>query len=570
MFVKFTAFNRLNQKHIIHFCISTIIMTNKEVANVFNTLGKIMELHGENPFKTRSYSSAYINIRKLPFPVVEKSKEELQTYPGIGKAIADKIIELKETGELFTLNKYLEKTPPGVVQLLGMKGFGPKKIKAVWEQLNIESPGELLYACHENRLVELKGFGAKTQASLIDQLTYFMDSQGKYLFGHVIQEGIELLGILRDKFQSDRFEFTRTIQRKMPVVDGIEILTTADEEGINKELSTLSEVELSEGSYYFKGTKVIIYQSTEDYYNDALFLYSGSDEFISSWQEEYDIPDDGGLSSDSFKALDLAYIPPEARESANILQEAEETDDLQLIVQEDIRGVVHTHSVYSDGTNTVKEMAEASQSAGYEYLVMSDHSKAAFYANGLDEDRVLQQMREIDQLNKEMSNFRVFKSIECDILYDGSLDYDDEFLQRFELVIASVHSNLKMPIDKATDRILKAVSHPATRILGHPTGRLLLSREGYPIDHEKIIDACADHGVSIEINASPYRLDLDWSWIDYARFKGVLLSINPDAHSIAGIKDIEFGVIAARKGGLRAAECLNAKTLSEFEQWINK
>ena len=543
-------------------------MTNKEVANVFNTLGKIMELHGENPFKTKSYSSAYINIRKLPFSVIDKTKEELIQLPGIGKAIAEKIVELKETGEISALNSFLDKTPKGIVELLGVKGFGPKKVKAVWEELHVESPGELLYACYENRLVELKGFGAKTQETLIDQLTYFLDSQGKYLFGHIEEESIELLSKLRGHFSDFRFEFTRTLQRKMPVVDGIEILTDGDVSLMVDYISELPEIELINEVYHYKGSKVLFYPCHSDDFDNELFCQGGSEAFISSWLSQYPIPTGGGVDRESFEQLGIAFIPSESRELSGIIDKAAHTLDLSLIELSDIRGVVHCHSTYSDGTNTLREMAQASQSAGYEYLVISDHSKAAFYANGLNEDQVFQQMIEIDRLNAEFSDFRIFKSIECDILYDGSLDYDDQFLKEFELVIASVHSNLKMPLEKATERIIKAVENPATTILGHPTGRLLLSREGYPLDHKKVIDACAKNGVVIEINASPYRLDLDWEWIQYACEKNVMLSINPDAHSIAGIKDIAYGVIAARKGGLRADQCLNTKGVNDFLEWL--
>ncbi len=220
-----------------------------------------------------------------------------------------------------------------------------------------------------------------------------------------------------------------------------------------------------------------------------------------------------------------------------------------LVEVADIKGVVHTHSTYSDGMNTLREMAEYSKQLGYEYLVMSDHSKSAFYANGLQPERVLSQMAEIDALNQELAPFRNFKGIESDILNDGSLDYSEDILSKFEVIIASVHTNLRMDEAKATQRVIKAVENPHTRILGHPTGRLLLSRQGYPLDHQKVIDACAANGVAIELNASPYRLDVDWTWIPYALEKGVMISINPDAHSKQGIHDIHYGVLSARKGG---------------------
>jgi len=234
----------------------------------------------------------------------------------------------------------------------------------------------------------------------------------------------------------------------------------------------------------------------------------------------------------------------------------------------DIKGVVHNHSTWSDGRNSIKEMAEACMERGFEYLVMSDHSKTAVYANGLQEERVRQQHIEIDALNKSLSPFKIFKSIESDILYDGTLDYSDEVLKTFDLVIASVHSQLRMPEEKAMERLMAAIEHPATNILGHMTGRLLLSRPGYPVNHKLIIDACAKHKVAIEINANPYRLDMDYHWLPYAQEQGVLISINPDAHSIDGINDIKYGVFAAQKGGLLKQNTLNACTLDEFKNWL--
>lgn len=545
-------------------------MTNKELANQFNGLAKIMELYGENPFKIRSYSSAYINIRKQAEPLFEKSKEELLQVPGIGQAIADKIVELRETGQMKALNKYLEKTPPGIVELMEVKGFGPKKVKAVWDELGIESPGELLYACHENRLIDLKGFGVKTQMSLIQQLTYFLDSRGKYLYGHIIEESLELLDLLKKAFDYGLFDFTRGLQRKMPIVDGIEIITNVNKEEIELWLSKFPDTEFVEGLYFYKGSKIIFYAVQNDVYFNELFLNSGSEEFISAWTSELAIPEEGGSSTSSFEKLSIAFIPPETRESASIISKAKIQTDLDIIDYEDIKGVVHAHTTYSDGSNTLVDMAHACEQKGFQYLAISDHSKAAFYANGLNEDRVLAQISEIEKLNNTNTKFKIFKGIECDILYSGELDYEDNFLEVFDFVIISVHSNLKMDKEKATSRLLKAIEHPASTILGHPTGRLLLSREGYPIDHKKIIEACAQNRVSIEINASPYRLDLDWQWINYAREKEVLLSINPDAHSIAGINDIRFGIDAARKAGLTSSECLNTKDVVAFGQWINQ
>jgi DNA polymerase (family X) len=267
-----------------------------------------------------------------------------------------------------------------------------------------------------------------------------------------------------------------------------------------------------------------------------------------------------------FDKANLPFIAPELRENGSVLTLAAANQLPDLINLGDIKGVIHTHTTYSDGLHSVEEMAKTAQHLGYQYIGITDHSKAAFYANGLKEDRVLAQWAEIDRLNSAFFNFKILKGIECDILNDGAMDYNEELLSGFDFVIASVHSNLKMNEEKATARLIKAVENQYVTILGHPTGRLLLSREGYPIDHEKVIDACAANGVSIELNAHPWRLDMDWTWIPRARERGVLISVNPDAHSTSGINDIRYGIMAARKGGLDAAGCLNARDVDGFLQ----
>jgi DNA polymerase (family 10) len=267
-------------------------------------------------------------------------------------------------------------------------------------------------------------------------------------------------------------------------------------------------------------------------------------------------------------ALGIQYIVPELREGLNEVDAATTNSIPDLIEYSDIRGSLHNHSTYSDGHNTLREMAEYCKGMGLEYLGICDHSKSAFYANGLSVERIRQQHAEIDHLNSELEPFRIFKGIESDILSDGSLDYTDDILGEFDFVVASIHSNLRMDIDKATSRIITAVSNPFTTILGHPTGRLLLAREGYPVDHKAVIDACADHGVVIELNAHPYRLDLDWRWIRYAISKGVKISVNPDAHSTAGFHDMYYGVCAGRKGFLSSSDTLNCYSLDDIDAFF--
>ena len=524
-----------------------------------------MELHEENPFKIRSYANAYMTLRKIETPLATIPYDELQEIKGVGKAIADKINELLETGELKTYKKYADITPPGVIEMLDIKGLGPKKIKIIWQDLGAESIGELILACNENRLVALKGFGLKTQDKILKQLEYYVDSQGKFLFANLESAAKTVLNELQKSFPDFKFELTGGIRRLNPIVEKIEILTTL--QNIDDLVSSTIAITPNEEAtnLEYNGLPIEFIVSTPENFGKDLFINNSSEEFV---EECGDIPS-FETEIEVFDALNIQFTPPEYRESSVAYEQAKNNSIPSLIEFEDIKGVVHNHSTYSDGINTLKEMADACQKAGYEYLVISDHSQAAFYANGLTEDRVLQQFDEIDTLNKSYTDFKIFKSIECDILNDGSLDYDDDFLNGFDMVIASVHSNLNMDEEKATNRILKAIENPKTHMLGHPTGRLLLAREGYPIDHMKIIDACAENSVAIEINANPLRLDLDWTWLPYALEKGIKISINPDAHSVDQIAYIYYGVCVARKGGLTQENCINSWSLDVFQKWVN-
>ena len=539
-------------------------MSNKEIARKFNLLGKVMELHDENPFKVRSYTSAYASLRKVSSPLVEMSEEELSEIKGVGKAIVGKIVELRDSGSMVTLQRYVDITPPGILEMLQIRGFGPKKVKVIWNQLNITTPGELLMACQENRLVELKGFGMKTQKALQEQLEFYFASRGQVHYAYVIDEANELLVLLQDRFSQKLVELTGEIRRKMPIVNAIEILTTASEEEMEEFILELAE-EIPELLSY-KGYAVEITQVEEAYFGMEQFEKSASKEFLEAADIEYEAYEE---EESIFLEWDMAFVDPEYRESAMAIDQAKYGTLPDLITNEDMLGVVHNHSTYSDGLHTLKEMSDYTRDNGFQYLVMSDHSKAAFYADGLKEDQVEAQWAEIDQINASYDDgFRVYKGIEADILNDGSMDYGNDFLSQFEVVVASIHSQLNMDMEKANRRLIKAIENPHTHILGHMTGRLLLSRAGYPIDHELIIDACAANGMIIELNANPQRLDMDWTWIPSALEKGVMISINPDAHVRESIHYMQFGVLVARKAGLTKEQCLNSKNADDFARWV--
>ena len=542
-------------------------MSNKEIAYAFDELANLMELHEEDDFRIRTYRSAYLTLRKTDRPLAGMSDAEIKEIKGVGQATASKIRELLNSGKMDALEKYRAKTPPGVVEMLDVNGFGPKKVRAVWQEMGIESIGELWYACNENRLVEYKGFGLKTQEDLKQKLEYFLRSKDK-LHLDAAEEladfvGAWLTGKLRGAFVSPVGE----LRRRCPTVEKLELLV-----GYNGELDPVFDQQNlvldkeENGAYHARlenNTPVILHKCLAEEFGSKLFRLSGSPAFIEAFVQAHPGLNFKNLrlEQEVFEKAGLPYVAPELRDTPERLAEASAGKLPLLLEEQDIRGVLHVHTNWSDGQHSLREMCAYARDLGYGYIGITDHSQSAFYANGLKPDRVRAQMDEIDALNAEMAPFRIYKGIESDILNDGALDYEDALLEKFDFVIASVHSNLKMTREKATERVLRAIENPYTTILGHPTGRLLLSREGYPLDWDAVLEACARCGVSIELNANPYRLDIDWTLIPAALRQGIRISINPDAHSREGIHDIRYGVMVARKGGLSAADCFNAAPL---------
>lgn len=550
-------------------------MDNKTIAENFSLLARLMEIHGENSFKIRSYANAAFVIEKLPVAISTLSDEKIFSIKGIGEAIGKKIRWQLENGSLPLLEKYLEQTPAGIIDMLRIKGLGPKKIAIIWKELEIETMGELLYACTENRLLLYKGFGAKTQENIQKAIEFFQKNIGSYLFADLETDTQLFHQKLVAAFPQAAFRLAGLFRRNMPVIDKLEWVTTATANEIIPFLETAQYqlIEKGENSSQFQSpenVRLIFYHTSDETLMKDWFRHSCSDEFLKAWEKKFPLQGVYDNEQMIFDKANLPFIPPFLRESHIILAEAEKRKLPKVIQETDIRAVIHSHSNWSDGIHTIEEMALAARDMGYDYIVLSDHSQSAFYANGLNEQRVKEQHKLIDQLNEKLAPFKIFKSIESDILYDGRLDYPPGILERFDLVIASIHANLKMPEEKAMARLMAAIENPYTTILGHMTGRLLLSREGYPVNHRLIIEACARHEVVIELNAHPKRLDIDWHWLPSCIEKNVLISIDPDAHSIAGFQAIRYGVLAAQKGGLTATQNLSSFSLPAFEAFLKK
>jgi DNA polymerase (family X) len=548
-------------------------MTNSEISDFFTALSKLMDLHAEDSFKSKSYSIAAYNIDQLEANLADMDDASMRVAKGIGASTATKIREILDTGKLAQLEEILSRTPLGVLGIMQIKGLGPKKVRTIWQEMAIESVGELEYACNENRLTLYKGFGQKTQEAVLQNIAFIRNSQGFQLWASVEQTAQNWMARLKQSFPNYQFLPTGAFYRQLETVAEIEIVSNMPADTLPKLWANVPGILMQQEaeSLLLKMPDTIpikFYFVSTDKLASTQFSKACSDEFLSAFQQEFSLPTNAKNEQDIFEANHLQFIAAPLREKANVLQKAKDNSIPKLIEVSDIKGIIHAHSKWSDGQESIETMVQHAISKGLSYLVLSDHSQAAYYASGLTPDRVAAQHIEIEALNEQYKPFKIFKSIEADILNDGALDYDPSVLSTFDLVIASVHSNLKMNQDKAMQRLLSAIQNPFTTILGHPTGRLLLSREGYPLDHKMIIDACADYDVAIEINAHPRRLDLDWRWVEYALEKGVLLSINPDAHSLAGFDDVYYGCTIAQKAGLTPDRNLSSFSLTELEQFV--
>jgi len=550
---------------------------NHEIVKALQLYASLAELHEENPFKYKAFASGAFNLRKIKEPLSDLQESQLISIPGVGKSVAKAIAEYSVSRRFPALEELLSVTPQGLIAMLGVKGLGPKKVRLIWQELGIDTVEDLFDACRQNRLVEVSGFGYKTQQTIMAAIEFSFGARGKFHLARVMPYAESFLAGLRSVFADERHEFSGDYYRKSDVIEKLVLLTTA------MEMSGVSALEweaiaadgglalqgwtMNEDTGFLTHEQGFVAEIEVVMHSDFdRMLFEGGAAARHLEMIGYRSEDWKGNDRDTYAAKGVNFVVPSRREGHRELERP--IEEASLLKYSDIKGVLHNHTTYSDGLNSLEEMALYAMEIGMEYLGVCDHSKSAGYARGLQVERVLQQFEEIEILNQQLWPFKIFKGIESDILGNGELDYEPEILKQFDIIVASIHSNLNMSQEKAMDRLIKAIENPYTTILGHPTGRLLLMREGYPLDHSKIIDACAANGVAIELNANPYRLDIDWRYIDYAMEKGVMVSVNPDAHEKMGYLDMHFGVLSGQKGGLQTSQTLNALNLVEFEAYL--
>lgn len=559
-------------------------MDHKTILKKLKLSIQLMELHDENPFKIRSYQSALTSLERGDQDIMSLSDAALTQINGIGKSIIEAIQQLKVSETFPALDSLLEKTPTGILEILQIKGLGPKKVKTLWEELGITSTHELMEACQSGKVALIKGFGEKTQDTIIQNVEFKASNSGKWLYADIEEAIAKLESALKNMLPKVHLAVVGDFARKLEIISKAEILVGSDQlETAKSGLKSFDEIEwvpAESGPKTLRGKlkdldlKVTVHLCTAADFLWKKMVFSASTNHLTGLVDDTETvseklkKNDFSSEEEFFTKNGLQFIPTEMREGFGEIELAKENKLPELLQDADLKGILHNHSTYSDGKHSLRQMAEYCKSLGFEYLGISDHSRTASYAGGLDIEKVIKQQAEIDELNKELAPFKIFKGIESDILGDGSLDYPVDVLASFDFVVASIHSILNMDVKRATERLLRAISNPYTTILGHPTGRLLLRREGYPIDHRAIIDACAAHQVVIEINANPWRLDLDWRWVRYAMDQGVKLAINPDAHEMDGYADMKYGVLIGRKGGLTKEMTLNALSGEEIAAYF--
>lgn len=529
-------------------------MDKKDIIYLLEEMARCLELLEESPFKFAAYKKAAAYLERSTDNVIELiHARQLDVLPGFGKAITEKVYSFYETGKSEYLEQLKSQLPSGLFDILSIRGLGVKKTLELWHKLDITNLSELEYGCNENRLVSLPGFGKKTQDNVLNEIRKKKEYSCYFLYSEGMIEARRIADEFNKMPEIQQFELVGDLRRAMPIADNIVFVV---KKSGNRPIRT------PQGIY---NLTIIESQPEEFYYN--VFFHTGSSEHVLS---AHFPADNYSSEKEIYSCSHRDYIEPELRENRGELEAASQRKLPALIQKNDIRGIIHSHSTYSDGANSIEEMALECIRIGYEYLALSDHSQSAVYAGGLKPDAVFRQKEEINALNKKLSPFKIFHGIESDILVTGQLDYPDEILAQLDFVIASVHSHFKMSEKEMTERIIRAVNNPYTVILGHLTGRLLLGREPYPLNIKKVVEECIRNQVVIEINSNPHRLDMDWKYIKEAAEEGALFSINPDAHSLKGILDLQYGIITARKGWLENRHVINTMNCIQISDFLQK
>jgi len=583
-------------------------MTKSQIADVLQEIATLLELKDENPFKIRAYANAARSLETFGGNLSDLQDEEaLAKIPGIGKAIAAKVKELSATGSLKYLEELRAGFPAAILELFSISGLGAKKIKALYDQLHISSIEQLREACESGRVAQLPGFGETTQAKICTAIEQRAKHSGYFQFGQIAAEAESLRRDLAGHPDALQVDVAGSYRRRREIVRDVDLVVATKKpaaiteffvkhalvESIIAQGPTKTSVRLRSGIQ----CDLRVVSSAE--YPFALNYFTGSKEhniemrsraLQRGWTlNEYrlaKLPRDPKAKkaragsavkkpifkiptvreeADLYHALGLDFVPPELRENCGEFEAAEKHSLPRLLEQENLRGTFHCHTVASDGHNTLEEMVAAAQELGLEYLGIAEHSKSSIQAHGIDAAKLRSQVAAIRKLNKKLDGFRVFAGVECDILRDGNLDFEDELLGELDFAVASIHSVFNLPEAEMTKRIIRAIENPFITILGHPTGRLLLKRDPYLVDVPAVLEAAAATGTWIELNAAPKRLDLDWRWWPLAKEKGVKCVINPDAHRTERLQDLWFGVGIARKGWLTKSDVMNCLPLGKIE-----
>jgi DNA polymerase (family 10) len=567
-------------------------MDKAEVAGILEEIGTLLELKGENPFKSRAYHNASRVIAGLDQNLAELvEKKQLTTIKGVGEGLAEKITELMTTGKLAYYDELQRGLPPGLMEIIRIQGVGPKRAKILYDKLKIKDIPGLEKAARAGKIGTLEGFGEKSQENILKGIAFLGEHAEYHRYDEAVWASEAVLKALKQVPGIERFSVCGSLRRHREIIRDIDILASGKNgAAILERFVKLPQVDrvLGQGetkaSVLLKqGIQVDVRVLDDKLFPYALHYFTGSKEHNIAMRQraiergwklsEYGLFDKNEKlipckdEAEIFKKLGLSYIPPEMREDRGEIEAAEKGKLPTLIEPEDIRGVFHVHSTWSDGKASLEDMIFGADKLGWDYVGISDHSRSAAYANGLTDDRVLEQKAAIERYRKKF-RIHIFWGTECDILKDGSMDYPDKILAGYDFVIASVHSNFKMPEADMTKRIIKAIKNKYVTILGHMTGRLLLERDSYAVNTAEVLSAAAQEGVAVELNASPHRFDIDWRNLPLAHEKGVKISINPDAHSVEGLKVVPFGVGIARKGWLTKMDVINTRPLPEIESWL--